>query len=37
MQRKEKRKMTVHLVERNELFNMRVLSELIADKIKRGG
>ena len=36
MQSKEKRKMTVHLVEKNEVFNLRVLSEVVARKIKKG-
>lgn len=35
--RKTKRKMTVELVERNELLNLRLISESMAHSIKQRG
>jgi hypothetical protein len=35
--RKTKRKMVVHLIEKNEVYNLRVISAIIAEKIKNGG
>lgn len=32
-----KRKKVVHLVEKNEVLNLRVLSAIVADKIKNSG
>lgn len=32
-----KRKTVVRLVEKNEVLNLRVLSAIVADKIKNGG
>lgn len=37
MQRTDKRKVVVHLKERNEVVNFRVLSEIISEKIINGG
>lgn len=34
---KTKRKMIVNLVEKNEVYNLRVISGIIAEKIKNGG
>ena len=34
---KNKRKMIVHLVEKNEVYNLRVLSAIVAEKIKNVG
>lgn len=34
---KKKRETVLHLVERNEVLNLRILSEVIAEKIKSGG
>ena len=36
MNPKDNRKLVVHLVERNEVMNLRLLSEVIANKIKKG-
>lgn len=35
--RKTKRKMVVNLLEKNEVYNLRVISGIIAEKIKNGG
>ena len=35
--RSTKRKMTIELVERNELFNLRLISESLAHSIKQRG
>ncbi len=32
-----RRKMIVQLVEKNEVYNLRVVSAIIAEKIKKGG
>ena len=36
MTRVDDRKMTVKLVERDEVLNLRILAETIADKIRKG-
>lgn len=33
----DRRKTVIHLVEKDEMLNLRVLSEIIAQKIKNGG
>lgn len=34
---KDRRKTVIHLVEKDEMLNLRILSEIIARKIKNGG